>query len=106
MQLGLSPDSPKVGLGLWHYRYVTLALELIVFAIGVVIYLRAFRPRTSGAKVGGALFFAALFALTLATPFFPDPPDGRAFGIQALVGYLLLAGLAHLVDRKFEPRTY
>jgi hypothetical protein len=71
----------------------------------VVIYLRAFRPRTSGAKIGGTIFFAALFVLTIATAvFFRIHPSDRAFGIQALAGYLLLAGLAHLVDRKFELR--
>jgi hypothetical protein len=94
MPIGLGANSPKLGLGLWHYRYLSLLAELVVFVAGAVIYLRTFKPGK-----GILIYLAVLFLLTLATPFFPDPPSERAFGIQALVGYLVLALVAHFVDR-------
>jgi hypothetical protein len=80
LPLGFGSGSPKIGLGLWNYRYLTIGLELVTLVAGGVIYLRG-------------------------TPFFPDPASGRAFAIQALVSYAVLAAAAALIDRGRQPRT-
>jgi hypothetical protein len=50
--------------------------------------------------VATVAFGLLLIALTVATPFMPDPPSARAFAIQALVSYALLALAAGAVDRR------
>jgi hypothetical protein len=99
MPLGFAANSPKLGLGLWNYRTLAILAEVVAFAVGAFVYWRAFRPRRAV-----VIFLGVLFALTLATPFFPDPPNERAFAIQAVVGYLLLAVVAHFVDRGQQLR--
>jgi hypothetical protein len=99
LPLGPGAGSPRIGLGLWNHRFAAIAAELVVLAAGGILYLRATRPTTRGSAVGTALFGAALVALTLATPFLPDPPSAKAFAVQALASYLVLAVLAGLVGR-------
>ena len=95
-------DSFKVGLGLWHHRSVTIAIELAVFAAGAMIWLRA----TGGlarARTGTIIFLAALVALTLATPFMPPPANPVEMTISMLAGYFVLAGAAAWIDRARRP---
>jgi hypothetical protein len=92
-------DSPKIGLGLWHHRGLSLAAELIVLAAGTVVWLRA----TGGlarARVVTIVFLVILTALLLSTPFMPPPAGPRAFAVSALVAYVALAGLAAWVDHR------
>jgi hypothetical protein len=92
--------SPKIGLGLWNHPVAAIAAELAVLVAGGLIYLRATKPRSRGAGVATVALGLVLLALTVATPFMPDPPSARAFAIQALVSYALLALVAGAVDRK------
>lgn len=105
LPLGPGAGSPRIGLGLWNHRAATIAAELAVLFAGGLIYLRATRPRGRGARVGTVVFGLVLVAATVATPFMPDPASGRAFAVQALVFYALLALAAGAVDRGREPRT-
>ena len=94
----LGDGSPKVGLGLWHHRTLTIAIELLVFSAGALIWLRA----TGGlarARMGTVVFLAALIALTLATPFIPSPSSPVEMAISMLAGYSVLAGAAAWIDR-------
>lgn len=94
----LGNDSPKIGLGLWQHRNLALGAELVVLVAGLIIWRRG----TTIGRWGRARFIGfalALVALTLATPFFPAPPDANSFGWQALAGYLALAGIAAWLDR-------
>lgn len=105
LPLGFGSGSPKIGLGLWNHRYLAIGLELVTLVAGGVIYLRGTRPVRRRAAAATAVFAAALVATTVATPFFPDPASGRAFAIQALVSYAVLAAAAALIDRGRQPRT-
>ncbi len=99
LPLTTAATSPKIGLGLWNHRAAAVAAELVVLLAGGLLYLRASRPARRGFPVATALFGMALVALTVATPFMPDPPSARAFAVQALASYLILAILAGLVGR-------
>jgi hypothetical protein len=98
--LGPGAGSPKIGLGLWNHRAAAIAAELAVLFAGGLIYLRATRPRSRGAGVATVAFGLVLVAATVATPFMPDPPSGRAFAVQALIFYAVLAFTARAVDRR------
>ena len=104
LPLFLDSDSPKIGLGLWNHTGLSLAAELLVLAAGAAIYLRVTRAKGRAASARTAVFGALLVALALATPFFPAPPSDRAFALQALVLYGLLAAFAQWVDHGREPR--
>ena len=105
LPLGPGAGSPKIGLGLWNHRAATIAAELAVLIAGGLIYLRATRPRSRGARVATAVFAFVLVGATVATPFMPDPPSGTAFAIQALVFYAVLALAAGAVARGREPQA-
>jgi hypothetical protein len=99
LPLGFDAASPKMGLGLWNHRWAAGAAELAVLAAGGAVYLRVTRARSRGFAIGTAAFGAFLLATTLATPLMPDPRSDRAFAVQALVLYLVLAALAEWIDR-------
>jgi hypothetical protein len=103
MPLGFDPGSPKLGLGLWNHPVASVAAELLVLVAGAAIYLRATRAKSRGSRIATAIFGAVLVALTLATPLMPAPPTDRAFAVQALVLYGVLAAAAWAVDRGRQP---
>jgi len=105
LPLGLADDSPRIGLGLWNHRWAAVAAELLVFAAGGAVYLRATRARSRRAAFATVAFGAFLALTMIATPLMPDPPSGRAFAIRALVVYAVLAALAEWLDRSREPRS-
>jgi hypothetical protein len=106
LPLGPGAGSPKIGLGLWNHRAAAIAApELAVLFTGGLIYLRATRPRSRSAGVATVAFALVLVAATVATPFLPDPPSGRAFAVQALLFYAVLAFAAGAVDRRREAQV-
>jgi membrane-bound metal-dependent hydrolase YbcI (DUF457 family) len=96
--------APRIGLGLWNYRFATIVAELVVLAAGGLIYFRRSRRRSCGARFATVAFACVLVLLALATSFQPDPPSGQAFAIRALVLYFILAFVAGLIDRRRAMR--
>jgi hypothetical protein len=96
--LPLYPGGPKFGMGLWNSVPGTLAVETVLFAIGVWIYARATRPRDAIGKwgfVGITAFLFAGFAVNAAgTP----PPSVTALWMMALVLGALTLWLAWFAD--------
>jgi LexA-binding, inner membrane-associated putative hydrolase len=68
----LYPGSPKFGLGLWNSIAGTIVVELVMFAAGVWVYVRATRPRDRIGKWAFwsliALFLVAYLGNVSATP--------------------------------------
>ncbi|HWM84578.1 MAG TPA: hypothetical protein VNO33_02045 [Kofleriaceae bacterium] len=95
----LGDDSTRIGLGLWHSRGLSIALELVAFGAGALIWLRA-TGGLSRARVATFGFLAVLAALAVAAPFAPPPGGPRDFAFSALASYFVLAGLAAWVDRR------
>lgn len=82
------PHGPYIGFGLWNSVPATLLVELTMFAIGLVLYVRgggAGRRRVS---------FWLLMAFTLVAyfgaAFGPPPPDVRTLAWSGLIGWLLV----------------
>jgi hypothetical protein len=96
--------SPKIGLGLWHHRNLSLAAELIALGAGSFAWLRA----TGGlarARTATLVFLSLLTVTLLATPFIPPPASPTAFAIFALISYAALAAAAAWVDRRRTSAT-
>jgi hypothetical protein len=101
--LPLAPGgATRLGLGLWEHKLAALALELALFAWGVVLYARATRPVGHGpapAFIGLVLF---LLAIQLANVFGPPPDDVRAVAWVGQAQWLLVAW-AWWIDRRRFP---
>ena len=99
LPLALDSSSAKIGLGLWNHPVAGVALELLVLALGIAVYMRATRAKSVRWAAASAVFGLVLAAIAIATPFMPDPASDRAFAVQALALYGILAAAAGVIDR-------
>ena len=98
----LYPGGAKVGLGMWNSLPLTLVVEFGLFAAGVILYLKATRPK-GGWNVGFwsfALFLAVMYPVSV---FGPPPPNVRVLALSALALWLTIPWAAW-ADRQRELR--
>jgi hypothetical protein len=86
--LPLWPGGPKVGLGMWHSVPVTLVVELLLFAVGVAVYLGTTRPRDGVGRWAFWALIAFQLGIYLANVFGPPPSDVRTIAWAALATWL------------------
>jgi membrane-bound metal-dependent hydrolase YbcI (DUF457 family) len=104
--LPLWPGSTVVvGFGLWSSIAATVAIELLVFGVGLGIYLRATRPKDNIGRWALAGMVAVLLAIFISGFVSAPPPDGRAVAIGAL-GLWLFVPWAWWVDRHRVPELH
>jgi hypothetical protein len=95
--------SPKIGLGLWQHRNLSLAAELAALWAGAFIWMRA--PGGTGrSRTAALLFLGLLTAVLLSTPFMPPPSGPAGFALFALAAYGALAALAAWFDHRRAER--
>ncbi len=100
------PDLPiydnviKVGLGLWNYRAVALALEFTLLFVSFWFYLRATRAVEKSGKYAMGIFVAALAIVQLASVFGAAPQSDVAVAASGLSLYLVFAAIAFWLERK------
>lgn len=86
--LPLWPGGPKTGMGMWHSVPLTMGVELLIFAVGLAVYVGTTRPRDAV----GRWAFWGLIAFSLATyvgnVLGPPPPDARWLAWFALLGWI------------------
>jgi hypothetical protein len=92
-------DSTKVGLGLWRSLPATLAVELVPFAAGFLLYVQL-RFASGRARKGRIAFLAGLLVvLYLASLFGPAPASMTTVAVVDILGTVTLAILAAWSDR-------
>ena len=99
----LYPGSPKFGLGLWNSVAGTIAVELVMFAAGVWIYVRATRARD---RIGQWTFWSliALFLVAYLGNVSAAPPSSvMALSLFAIVAAALTLLWSWWADRHREP---
>ena len=91
------PDMPitiggadRVGLGLWNSIPGTLAVEVAIFAAGLVVYLRATAPRDRIGSLGLWGLIGFLLVVYVAASFGPPPPNAQAVAWSAQALWLLV----------------
>jgi membrane-bound metal-dependent hydrolase YbcI (DUF457 family) len=102
------PDLPlvpggaaRVGLGLWNHVVATALVEGTIFAVGVLLYATATRPRRRGGSV--VLWsLVAFLAGTAAANQLSVPPGETAIAWAGLSMWLLVAWMAW-ADRLRQP---
>jgi hypothetical protein len=105
------PDMPlapqaatKLGLGLWNSVPLTLAVEAVLFALGVWVYVSATRARDTVGRWGFLAFLALMLAAYLGAAFGPPPPSVSAIEVTSLLGIAVFLGIAAWVDRHRPAR--
>ncbi len=104
------PDMPvtfaspqKVGLGLWSSLPGTLIVELLLFGIGVALYLRTTAPRNRTGTVAFSALITFLLVVYVANLFGPPPPSEGAVVWGAMAMWLIVAW-GYWVDRHRQLR--
>lgn len=104
------PDMPlsfgpkKIGLGLWNSMPATIAVEGLLFAIGVILYVRATTPRDRTGTWALAGLVAFLIVIYLMNLFGPLPPSVKAVAWSALAMWLLILW-GYWIDRHRVSRA-
>lgn len=98
--ISLYPGGDRYGLGLWNSLPATVAVELVMFAVGVWIYTRA----TSGTGAWGRRGWAGLVVFLLvaygAAEFGPPPASFDPLPVVMLAMVTLITVWAWAVDRQ------
>ena len=103
--LPLYPGSEKmVGLGLWNSLSGTLALELGIFLLGMILYLRTSRPANRTGTYTFVLLMVFLFVTYVINVLGPPPPNYRMVAYSALLLWLLVPW-GYWIDRNRHLKT-
>jgi membrane-bound metal-dependent hydrolase YbcI (DUF457 family) len=86
--LPLSPFSvTKVGLGLWNYPIIEIALEVLVYGLGAFLY---FKSSSFKRKISFWILIAFLLVIHLMNLFGPPPPNTMAVAWSANLMWLII----------------
>jgi membrane-bound metal-dependent hydrolase YbcI (DUF457 family) len=98
--LPLYDDTMKIGLGLWNYPAVALALEAALLFGGMILYLRVTKPINAIGRIGMPVFGLVMLAIQSYVFFGPPPASPAAAAMTALVSYVVFAALAEWLARQ------
>jgi hypothetical protein len=101
MPVGLG--GPMLGLGLWRSVAATFAVEGLLFAIGVALYLRATRPKDRIGRWALVGFVGLLAVAYVAGPLSAPPPSVVVIGLVNNVMIWVLLLWAAWIDRHRRP---
>ena len=96
-------SSRLVGLGLWNRPKITIAIELVMFAAGILIYLRTTKAKNAIGNFAFWVFVLALVGLYAAVAFAPPPSSVKKLAIGTMFSWLFVLW-AWWLDRNREVR--
>jgi membrane-bound metal-dependent hydrolase YbcI (DUF457 family) len=97
------PGGPKLGLGLWNHANLERAIEVAMYAAGVILYARATSPRDAIGEVAFWSLAVLLVAGFLASS--APPPSVTALWATAIVGSVIILLWSRWADRHREMRV-
>jgi membrane-bound metal-dependent hydrolase YbcI (DUF457 family) len=103
------PDMPlypggaqKLGLNLWQSIPATFAVEGLMFAAGIAIYMQATRTRDRVGSIASWAFVGLLLALYIPGPWASRPPSESVVAIFGIIALLIFGPWAYWIDRHRE----
>jgi hypothetical protein len=94
---------PRVGLGLWSSYWGTIAVEIGLFLIGLILYMRTTKTRRARAVLPFILFIIYSVFLFLGTLFATPSESIVAICFSSLTVLLILFILAYWTDKMRQP---
>jgi hypothetical protein len=91
------------GLGLWQSVPATFAVEGLMWAAGVALFLRVRRPLGIQGQLAFWSFVLVSTLLWASGPVSPPPPNARALALFALLGWSIIPW-AWWIERTSAPR--
>jgi hypothetical protein len=98
--LPIYDDTMKIGLGLWNFPAVALALEVALLFGGMVMYLRVTQAVNAIGRFGLPVLGVVMVAIQCYVFFGPAPTSPAAAATTALVAYVVFAVLAEWLARQ------
>jgi membrane-bound metal-dependent hydrolase YbcI (DUF457 family) len=97
--LSLSPwTDSKYGFGLWNNVIATIMLELLLFLVGVYLYLTSTLPKNNIGKYSLWVLVIFMLVVYFMNAFGPPPPSEEAIGFAGFSQWLLIAW-GYWIDR-------
>lgn len=95
---------PKVGLGLWNDRVISISIEIAIYVAGFAVYW----ARTMSRHFLGAVLPPLMMSLGIAAQFYanfgPPPKSPSEAAISAIVAYALFIAFAIAADASRNPK--
>jgi hypothetical protein len=102
--LPLAPGSARrFGLGLWNFRTAEVAVEALLFAAGIAVYVRGTTATKRMGSIGFGIFMAVLAAIWLGGAYGPAPPDIKVVAWSLVVSMPIILLTAWAVDHARRP---
>jgi hypothetical protein len=102
LSLGLGGDV-YFGFGLWNSLVGTIVVEVSLFAIGILLYLRATEAKDRIGSIGFWSLVALLGVIYIGNLFGPPPPEMSVIAIAGNASWLFVLW-AYWVDRHRQAR--
>ena len=97
-------NTTYVGLGLWGSPMVEIIIEVLLFAIGIILYLRSVQFKNTLGKILFAILIALFILVQLSNFWGPAPESENALAWTAQFQWLFVL-LAYWVDRNTIKTT-
>jgi hypothetical protein len=98
--LPIYDDTMKIGLGLWNFPTIALALEVALLFGGMLMYFRVTKPINAVGRFGLPIFGVVMVAIQSYAFFGPAPTSPAAAATTALVSYVVFAAVAEWLARQ------
>lgn len=98
--LPLYDDTMKVGLGIWNYPVIALALEAFLLFGGMFMYMRRTTTINAVVRFGPPAFGILMIAIQAYIFFGPVPGSPSELAATALVSYIVFAAVIQWLDRQ------
>jgi drug/metabolite transporter (DMT)-like permease len=89
----------RVGLSLWNSLPATFAVEGLMFALAVALYMRLTRASDRTGTIAWWVLIGVLVLLYVTAPLSPPPPGENAVAIAGLIALAIFVSWAYWVDQ-------
>ena len=93
------PGGPRYGLGLWNSIAGTMVAELLMFAVGLWMYVRATRPKDRIGRYAFLAYVVLLLVIYAGNAFGPPPDNVGEIAWAAIAAPIILIPWAWWFDR-------
>ena len=91
--------SERLGLGLWQSLPATFAVEGLMFAAGIALYMQSTKSQDRIGTIAWWAYIVLLVILYIPGPWSPPPPGENTVAIMGIVALAIFVPWAYWIDR-------